>query len=61
MHEWLKAIRLEHGFTQKELAKKIGLTQSAYCNIERQNRRTCPETAKLIAKELGFDWTWFYD
>ena len=61
MNEWLKAIRKERGLTQKELAGRIGLTQSSYCNIERQNRKPSPETAKLIAKELGFDWTWFFE
>lgn len=46
--------------TQKELAQKIDLTQTAVCFIESGVRKPSVKTAKKIAAVLGFDWTEFY-
>jgi len=42
----LKEIRLNRGFTQTEVAKKIGIAQVTYCNYENGNRE--PDINTLI-------------
>lgn len=61
MRNWLIAIRKEKGISQREVAKKIGVAQPSYCNIERGNNNPSVEVAKRIAGVLGFDWTRFYE
>ena len=61
MRSWLVAIREEHGFSQKEVSKRVGISQPSYCNIEKGERRPSVETAKAIAKVLGFQWERFYE
>lgn len=61
MRSWLVAIREEYGFSQKEVAKRVGISQPSYCNIENGERRPAVETAKAIAKVLGFQWERFYE
>lgn len=58
---WLKAIREEKGFTQEEVARKIGTSQPTYCNIESGARNPSVKTAKQIAATLGFNWTRFFE
>jgi transcriptional regulator with XRE-family HTH domain len=35
----IKSLRIEHGFNQKDLAKKLNITQSAYSRLERGETR----------------------
>ena len=57
----LKQKRIEAGLSQEYVAKKATICRVHYTNIENGKRRPSPEVAKLIAKELGFDWTRFYE
>ncbi|WP_413854008.1 helix-turn-helix domain-containing protein [Candidatus Ruminimicrobium bovinum] len=57
----LKKIMLEKGFTQKELAKKLNVTEafvSAYCNGKRSPK---PATLYKFAKDLGVKPDFFYN
>ena len=58
---WLKAIRAKSCMTQKEVADASGITQPAYNMIENSNMNPSVETAKAIAKVLGFNWTRFFE
>ena len=49
----IRSIRLQKGLTQKEAAKKLGLTYSTYSNYENNNRTPKYSTLKQIA--VGFD------
>ncbi len=57
----LKAIRVGQNLTQQEVARKAGLSQPAYSNIENGERMPSVETAKRIGAVLGIDWTRFFD
>ena len=61
MRTWLREIRKENNFTMKQVAKKSGISESAYCFIERGSRNPSVNVAKKIAKVLGFNWTRFYE
>jgi len=58
---WFKQIREEKGFTQEELAAKIGKTRQHIGLIENGVVAPSVEVAKKIAAVLGFNWTRFYD
>lgn len=58
---WLKAIRIERGMTQNEVAHRAKIAQPTYTNIETGKRNPSVMTAKLIADILGFDWTEFFE
>ena len=61
MREWLKEKRLQNEKSQKRVAEESGISESYYCQIE-TGQRNCPvDTAKRIARVLGFDWIKFYD
>lgn len=45
-HEYLKAARLKEKWTQKETAKKIGISRSYYSDVE--NGRTLPSGKTLF-------------
>ena len=49
----LKAIRLERGLKQSEVAEKVGITQPTYSNIENGKRNPTVKTLRKIAKVLG--------
>lgn len=57
----LKAIRVGQNLTQREVARRAGLSQPAYSNIESGERMPSVETAKRISSVLGIDWTRFFD
>jgi DNA-binding XRE family transcriptional regulator len=61
MRNWLIAIRVEKGMTQKAVAQAIGVSQPTYCNIEKGDRNPGVAVAKRTAAVLGFDWTRFYE
>ena len=50
----LKQIRLENKWTQQYVADKIGITKSAYSNIENQNRSPSLKVAIQLQKVV---WT----
>lgn len=58
MRIWLVKIRGNR--SQQEVANLCGITQQFYSWIETGERTPSVETAKRIAKNLGFDWTLFY-
>ena len=49
----LKQIRLENKWTQQYIADKIGITKSAYSNIENQNRRPSLKVAIQLQNLFG--------
>lgn len=49
----LKQLRLENGWTQQNVADKIGITKSAYSNIENQNRSPSLKVAVQLQKLFG--------
>ena len=61
MKEWLVAIRMQKKMTQKECAQKANIAQAYFCQIENGERNPSVETAKAIAKVLGFKWTRFFE
>lgn len=61
MRKWLFYIRKDKGFTMSEVARASNISESYYSMIESGNRDVPVNTAKKIAKALGFDWTLFYE
>ena len=61
MEKWLMAIRTKQKLTQKECAQKANIAQAYYCQIENGERTPSVDTAKSIAKVLGFKWTKFFE
>lgn len=57
----LKQKRKEKGITQAEMAVKVGMTRSAYTNIETGKRRPSVKLAKKIAAVIDIPWTVFYE
>lgn len=49
----LKQIRLENKWTQQYVADKIGITKSAYSNIENQNRSPSLKVALKLQNLFG--------
>lgn len=49
----LREMRKRAGYTQKELALKIGAKHNSVCNWEKGLNKPNPETIELICKELG--------
>lgn len=52
MRDSLRNARVKKGFTQLDLAKKVGLSRSALSNIEMGRHTPQLSVAKKIAKEL---------
>lgn len=52
MRRKLKKRRLELGFTQKQMASKIGIARTTYTNIELGNKNPSLELAIKIKKVL---------
>ena len=61
MKELLQKKREAAGFTQEQMASKLGVTSQYYNLIENGHRRPGPEKAKEVGRILGIDWTLFYD
>lgn len=45
MREWLEGIRKDAGLTMKEIAQKLGISESYYCAIENGTRQKRMEVA----------------
>lgn len=54
MREWLKELRWKRNMTQTDVASTAGISTAMYCYIESGQRRPSPETARAIARVLGF-------
>lgn len=39
MRDYLQKMRVEHGLTQKDMGKKLGISESYYCCIENGERQ----------------------
>ena len=39
MREWMKTLRLEKGYTMKEMGEKLHISESYYCAIENGYRQ----------------------
>ena len=61
MRQWLHDARKKKQLSQSQVAKQVGISQPAYCDIENSNRNPHPDTAKKIAEVLGFNWTRFFE
>ena len=57
----LAARRKEKGLTQAELAQRVGIAQRTVAAYEGGERRPSVDVAKRLARELGMNWTDFYD
>lgn len=55
--ENIKRIRKEKGITQKELGKRLGITQAAIGQFENNNSNLKMDTIKKIADALGVNYT----
>lgn len=60
MRTWLIKMREQHGLSQAQVAKAVGISQPTYWEYEKGKSTPKPERAKQIARLLGFDWTAFY-
>ena len=50
-----KALRKERGFSQEGLARKVNITSSALCQIEKRKVNPSMETFFKLLKELGLE------
>lgn len=51
--ENIRRIRKELDITQEEVSKRVGITQSMLCQIERGSKNPSLQTGKLISDVLG--------
>lgn len=57
----LRKLRKEKGLTQQELAEKASITRTYLNYLERGKYECSIKVARLLAMELGCDWTEIYD
>lgn len=60
MREWLRKIRTDAELSEMEVARRAGIAQPFYHNIEMGIKNPSVDTAKRIAAALSFDWTLFF-
>jgi putative transcriptional regulator len=53
LREELLLLRKRRGLTQEQVATAVGIDRTAYCRIERGNRRPPVDVAIRIAEVLG--------
>ena len=51
----IRKLREAKGFSQDYMAKQLGITQSAYCKLESNNRKINFENINKITSALGVD------
>lgn len=56
----LKELRLQHGFSQEELAKRIGIKQSSYSDWETGKCKPNYEGLEKIADFFGVSLDWLF-
>lgn len=49
----IQELRKDRGFTQETMARRFGLSRSAYANYESGNRRMPVSMLEILADELG--------
>lgn len=49
----LSALRKKHGWTQLELAEKLGIDRSYISDMERGKKNVCLPTLEILAKGFG--------
>ena len=59
--EEMARVRKLKKLTQAELAQTVGVSQRTIAAIEGGTRRPSPDLAQKLGKELGFEWTRFYE
>ncbi len=59
--ERLKELREQHGYTQLELANKIGIAKTTVASYEQGHRRIPVTTAVKLSKVLNTHWTIFFE
>lgn len=52
--QFLRSWRLSEELSQKEFAKKIGISAANLCDIEKERKGISPEKAHGIAKKIGY-------
>lgn len=57
----LKAQRIAKGFTQQEIAKAVGISRTAYTNIENGKRKLTVKTAQKLGMILDVSWPRFFE
>ncbi len=58
---WLRDAREAAGYTQKQIAEKIGIAAPSYNLIENSKTNPRVDNAKKIAELLHFNWTKFFE
>jgi transcriptional regulator with XRE-family HTH domain len=56
--EAIKEMRTDRGLSQKELAKRAGISATAVCNIEKGHSFPSKETIKAICDAIGIPVSW---
>lgn len=59
--QWLRALRINKGLKQIEIADAVGISIQQYSSIETGYRNPSNAVAKKIANFLDFPWTLFYE
>lgn len=59
--QWLRALRINKGLKQIEIADAVGISIQQYSSIETGYRNPSNTVAKKIAAFLDFPWTLFYE
>jgi HTH-type transcriptional repressor of puuD len=49
----LRRLRLEHGYSQRQLAELAGVSNTTVANIERRTKGAHPATLRRLADVLG--------
>lgn len=60
MRDWLRSIRKIKGLSEKQAASMCGISQPMYHFIETGEKNPSVNTARAIARALGFDWVLFF-
>lgn len=60
MRDWLRKKRMDAHLSEAETARRAGIAQPFYHNIEMGIKNPSVDTAKKIAAVLNFDWTLFF-
>lgn len=54
MREWMRALRLERGYTMKEMGEKLHISESYYCAIENGERQKRMDVTVATGLAMAF-------